>query len=118
MTLWDKIKTWLAGAAHAAEVELSNDEKALMALIRPLFGQAEAAALQSLVHFITGAVTAVGTSRTLADWESAILNGLGAAESELLPLARGLGSDLLQALIGLVLGRLRAAPAPVQTLAI
>jgi hypothetical protein len=109
MTLWDKIKGWVSGAIMTVETELSRDEKALLAIVQPLLGADEAAAMQDLVQFVTGLVAGAGGARTLADWETAVLNGLGAAESELLTLAKGLGSNLLQSLIGLVLSRLATA---------
>ena len=108
-TLWDKIVAWFSNAEQVVVTEFNKDEQALLALVQPLFGAAEATAIQAMVHFITGALSQSTASKTLPEWETAILNGMQTTGSELLALAESLGSNVLQALIGLVLQRLSTA---------
>lgn len=103
---WTKVVAWWNGTAVPA---LENDEKQLLALVQPLFGAAEAAALQDLVQFVTGVLTQVEKGQDLATLEAAVLNALQTAGSELQTLAKGLGSNVLQALIGLILAKLAPA---------
>lgn len=108
-TLWDKIKAWISGEAQVAKVELTKDEQAVLALVQPLLGSAESAVLQDLVVFATGVLTQAKASKSLADWETAVLNALQTVGGELLTLAESLGSNLLQSLIGLILAKLATA---------
>lgn len=106
-TLWDKVSAWWNNTAVPA---LRKDEQEVIGLLQPLLSAAEGSVIQDLVQFIRGVITTVeGTPpSTLADWETAVLNSLGKLEGELLTLAKGLGSNVLQALIALVLAKLPA----------
>lgn len=108
VTLWDKIKAAFATAETEVAVYLTKEEGQILALIQPLFAAAEAAAIQDLVQFVQGVVTSAENpgSMDLADWETAILNGLQKVGGDLETLAKSLGSNVLQALIGLVLAAL------------
>lgn len=111
-SLWAKLVSWWNGTAVPV---LQNDEKELMALVEPLFGAAEAAIVQDLTVFIKGVLTQVQAGQDLATLEAAVLNALQAVGGQLLTVAKGLGSNVLQALIGLILAKLAAsAPAPAQ----
>ncbi len=94
--------------------ELETGEQELVQLLQPLFGQVEAAALQDLVVFIKGVVSAAPTTKTLPEWESVILNLAGTFGGSLLTTATGLGSNVLQAIIGLVLAWVEQAAAKAQ----
>jgi hypothetical protein len=111
VTLWDKVSAWFASAAQMIEVFLSKDEQQILALMKPILGAGDASAVQDLITFVSGLLTAIENpgASTLADLETAVLNGLEKAGSELAILARGMGSASLQALIGLVLSRLARA---------
>ena len=108
-TLWDKIKAWLSSTAQTVEVQFSKDEQIVLGILQPLLGAAEAALLQDLITFIRGVLTSGRTAGGLDEWETIILNGLSSLKGELLTLAQGLGSNVLQALIGLVLADLAKA---------
>lgn len=108
-SLWQKVLAWMSSTAASVVVALSADEKQLLSLAKPLLSAAEASVLQDLVGFITGAVANASGSKTLDAWEAEVLNGLEVTGSELFTLAQGLGSNLLQVLIGLVLSKLPAS---------
>lgn len=108
-SFWSNIVSWWNGTAVPA---LQADEKELLALLQPLFGAAEAAALQDLVVFVKGVLTQVQAGQDLASLESAVLNALEAVGGNLLSIGKGLGSNVLQALIGLILAQLTSASAP------
>lgn len=108
-TIWDKLAAWFAGEISAAEVEFSKDEKAILAFIRPLLASTEASALQDLITFIIAVLSQAKTAQDLPTWETAVLMGLESTGSELFGLAQGLGSNLLQALIGFALAKLPAS---------
>jgi len=112
-TLWTKIRDWVTAKLNAAEVVLAEDEKELLALLAPLFANAESAALQDLVTFVRGVLVTMEdpSNQTLEALERIVMNGLSKLGSSLQPVAIGLGSSALQALIGLVLASL---PKPVQ----
>jgi hypothetical protein len=107
-SLWAKLVAWWNGTAVPV---LQNDEKELMALVEPLFGAAEAAIVQDLTVFIKGVLTQVQAGQDLATLEASVLNALEAVGGQLLTVAKGLGSNVLQALIGLILAKL-ASSAP------
>lgn len=111
VTLWDKFKTWVNGEVQAVAPVLTADEQDLVGLVKPLFAGAEAVGLSQLVTFIRGVLVAVEApgSKTLPDLETIVMNGLSRLGSGLQPVAVGLGSSVLQALIGLVLASLPKA---------
>lgn len=104
--LWTKLVNWWN---NTAVPELERDEKAVLALLQPLLAQAEAAAISDLTVFITAVLTQVEKGGDLATLEAAVLNALQTAEHELLDTAKALGSNALQALIGLILAKLPKA---------
>lgn len=110
-TLWDKLKALFAGAEQAAATDFSKAEQDVIAIAQPLFAAAEATAIRDLVIFIRGVLTANPTpgSMSVSDWETAIMNGLAKLGGDLLATAQGMKSNLLQALISLVLASLSAA---------
>jgi hypothetical protein len=106
--LWTTIeKVWNTDVAPA----LATGEQELVQLLQPMFGQVEAAALQDLVVFIKGVVSAAPTTKTLPEWESVILNLAQTFGGSLMTTATGLGSNVLQAVIGLVLAWVEQAAA-------
>lgn len=120
-TLWDKISTWATAEGKVLEADvgaaeqkvaafLNWEEQQLIGLLKPLFAQAEANAIQDLTLFIRGVLTSVKGTSSLADWETAVLNGLQMVGGELLKTAETLGSNALQVLIGLLLSELNPSP--------
>lgn len=105
-SLWAKFVAIFNGVVEVAEVEFSADEKAILALMQPLLASAEAATVQDLITFIKGVLSQAKTAKDLPTFESDVLNALQATGSELLALAKSLGSNLLQALIAFVLASL------------
>jgi hypothetical protein len=105
---WSKIVAWWNGTAVPT---LKADEQELLLLLKPLFGAAEAAALQDLVVFVKGVLTQVQAGQDLATLEVAVLNALEAVGGQLAVIGKGLGSNVLQALIGLILAQLTSAAA-------
>lgn len=108
VTLWDKIKAAFSTAEAEVAIYLTKEESQLLALVQPLFGAAEAAAIQDLIQFVQGVLTSAEKpgSMDLPDWETAVLNGLSKVGGEVEALAKSLGSNVLQALIGLILASL------------
>lgn len=106
------IQTFLA----TVEADITRDvqwvegktETALTAIwevVKPAFLAFEPTVVQGVLHGISIFLTTVETSLlnggNLADLETALLNDLEAEGSALLEDAKALGSDILQALIGL-----------------
>lgn len=110
-TVWSKLQSLFASAGQAISLEFSKTEQEVIAIAQPLFAAAEAAAVRDLVIFVRGVLSAHPNpgSMTVADWETAVMNGLGKLGGELLATAQTLKSNLLQALISLVLASLPAA---------
>lgn len=107
-TLWTDIETvWNKDVAPA----LAIGEQELVQLLKPLFGQVEAAALQDLVVFVKGIVAAAPTTHTLPEWETVIVNLAETFGGSLFGTIKGLGSNVFQALIGLVLAWVEQAAA-------
>lgn len=116
-TLWDKITSWVSTEVKAVEGEASQvaaqvgqflnwEEQQLILLLKPLFAQAEAEALQDLTLFVRGVLTSAQNISSLPDWETAVLNSLQKVGGDLLATAEKLGSNSLQVLIGLLLSQL------------
>lgn len=110
-TLWAKLSAWFSGELKAAEAVFTSDEQKVLAIFQPLLAAAEASALQDLITFIRGALSQASTTTDLPTLEAMVLNGLEATGSELLTVAKSLGSNLLQALIAFVLANLPKAAA-------
>jgi hypothetical protein len=106
---WSKFEALMASAGQAIGAEFSKDEKAVLALVQPLLGAAEGMAVQDLIAFVEKEITAAESAKSLADWETALMNSLEAEEAQLLGVAQSLGSNLFQSLIGLVLQKLAVA---------
>ena len=111
VTLWDKVKAWISGAEKEVPILLSKAEAEIVTVAAPLFQTAETEVMSDLTVFIRGVVTSHPNpgSMALPDWEAAIMNALSKLGGDLLGHAQGLGSNLLQALVGLVLHALPAA---------
>ena len=73
-------------------------------LAKPLFQAVEQAGISELKVFIEGVLGTIADHKVkdLATLESAVLNSLAATRPALLAIAQGLGSNLLQVIIGLV----------------
>ncbi len=104
--LWDKIVAWFKGEFTTVELTFTKEEQEILTLMKPLLVAAEATVVQDLMQFIRGVLTGAAGYSTLADWETAVMNGLEKVGGDLLTLAKGLGSNMLQALIGLILAQL------------
>lgn len=97
---------------------LETGEQELIQLLKPLFAQVEAAALQDLVVFIKGVVAAAPMTKTLPEWEEVILNLAQTFGGSLLTTIKALSSNVVQALIGLILAWVEqqaAAAAPAKS---
>jgi hypothetical protein len=103
VTIWDKFTAWVGGEAHAAAVVFSAEEQAVLAAFAPILRAAEGVTLATLISFIRNALSASATAKDLPTWEAEILNALEAEGGQLFTIAKGLGSNLLQALIAVLL---------------
>lgn len=107
-TLWDEAKAWVSGEIKEAELFATTEGQEILAVLKPILAAAAPTALAALVGglrtFLTG-LTSVGS---LADIETAILNVWQDTEPELFTLARSLGSNVVQAIVGLLLAQLPA----------
>jgi hypothetical protein len=101
--LWQKFVSWFDGSALPV---LQNDEKQLVALFQPILNAGEAQTVQDLKVAITGILTQVQKGQDLATLEGVVLSALQVVGSELYDLAKGMGSNALQALIGLILAKM------------
>lgn len=104
--LWAKLQALWNSGVQAVEAQFSADEKFVLGLFQPVLASAEANVLQDLLTFIIAVLSQAQGSKTLSEWETAVLNALEATGSELLDLATKLGSTLLQALIALAMSKL------------
>ena len=105
-TVWDKIKTFFAGEVKAAEAIFSAEEQMVLTAFAPILHAAEAVTLSTLITFIRDVLTKGSTATDLQSWEAAVLNELEVTGGQLLTVAKGLGSNLLQTLIGVLLAGL------------
>ena len=107
-TLWDKVKTWFTQEEHAVVAFLTEEEQAIIALVKPIFGAAETAIIHDLKTFITAVLVTGQGAKTLPDWETAVMNGLKVGGANLLGTVETMGSNAFQALIGLLLTQLES----------
>ena len=105
-TLWQKVVAWFTTEEKQVEVFLSKEEQMIMELFQPIMGAGEATLMQDLITFIRGVLLSGQTAGSLDAWETIVLNGLTKLGGELLDLAKSMGSNALQALIGLALSQL------------
>ena len=113
MNLFQKIGAWIAKEFGVAETWLSKEEGQLVLLLKPMFSQAEAAAIMDVKQFLSGVLLAGGTSvngQDLATLEGLVMNKLEVLGGDLLATAKSLGSNALQVLIGMALAELKAVP--------
>lgn len=101
--LWKKFVSWFDGTALPA---LEKDEQQVVALFEPILNAGEAQALQDLKVAVTGVLTQVQKGKTLDELEGIVLSALEVVSAELYDLAKGMGSNALQALIGLILAKI------------
>lgn len=101
--LWKKFVSWFDGTALPA---LQKDEQQVVALFKPILNAGEAQAVQDLKVAITGILTQVQKGQDLATLEGVVLSALELVGTELYDLAKGMGSNALQALIGLILAQM------------
>lgn len=106
VTVWDKVVAWFKAEAPVVENFLSKEEQELLTLLKPILAAGEASLVQDLVKFLQGVASTAASGATLADLETAALNGLEVVGGELRDLAKSLGSNLLQAILGLILAQL------------
>jgi len=102
-TLWKKFVGWIDGSVLPV---LQSDEKQLVALFEPILNAGEAQAVQDLKVAITGVLTQVKPGQDLPTLEGIVLSALQVVDSELFALAKSMGSNALQALIGLILAKM------------
>lgn len=102
-TLWTKFQGWFSGEVKAAEAIFSTEEQAVISAFQPILHAAEAVTLASLIAFIRNVLTTVAASTDLATIEAKVLNELEVEGGQLFTIAKGMGSNLLQATIGVLL---------------
>ena len=110
-TLWDKFTAWFKGEVKAVEVVFTNEEQAVISALSPILHAAEPVALAALIDFVRNVLTSAVGVKDLPTWEAAVLNEAEALGGQLFTLAKGLGSNLLQALIAVLLAGLPQPPA-------
>lgn len=88
---------------------VQHEAQALFHAVQPMLAEAlntfETAVIETLWGAAAALVKRLGLGLGLADLETALLNSLGLAGDGLLAAAQGLGSNLLQALLGLLQAR-------------
>lgn len=102
-TFIQTVETDLSSAVHWVEGEVDSAFTDIWNTVKPIFINFEPTLVQGVLG---GIVAFLGTlsdlkGGTLADIETALLNDLEAAGSTLFADAQTLGSDIVQALIGL-----------------
>lgn len=105
-TLWQKVVAWAKGEITIVESALSAEEQAVLAIVQPILHTAETTLFADVIaelKVFLGALTSVGS---LADIETALANVWETEKPELLAFAKGLGSNVWQAVIGLALSQL------------
>jgi len=112
MNLWQKFTAWLAGTVLPdAEKMLSDGERIVLDLLKPLLSAAEAQTLANSAVFVKGVLATLSSPQnmSMSDLETAVVNSAGAfgqAEAQTL---KNLGSAALQSLVGAVLAQIVAA---------
>lgn len=89
---------WVEGKTETALTDIWNVVKPAFVAFEPTV---VSAVLGAVTGFLSTAEQALLNGGSLADLETALLNDLEAAGSTLLADAKSLGSDILQALIGM-----------------
>lgn len=105
-TLWQKVVAWAKAEITIVESALTAEEQAVLAIVQPILHTAEVTLFANLIaelKVFLGGLTTVGS---LADIETALGNAWESDKPELLAFAKGLGSNVWQAVIGLVLSQL------------
>lgn len=109
VTLWDKVKVWFSAEEQTVVMFLSHEEQLLVSLFKPILASAEAALVSELKVFITAVLVTAQGSKTLPDWETAIMNGLKLGGKNLVGIVENMGSNAFQALIGLLLTQISSS---------
>lgn len=105
-TLWDKFTGWFSGEVKTAETLFTAEEQKILAAFAPILHAAEPVTLAALIDLARSVLSSGLTASSLADWEAHVLNAAEATGGQLFTVAKGLGSNLLQALIGVLLADL------------
>jgi len=116
-TLWSKLQILFGSAVTEGKVIVgdlvkegetlfSEGEQEFLTLAQPLFNAAESTAVTDLTGFMTTFIKTAEGAKSIQDWETAIMNELQSLGGDLFATAQGLGTNLVQALIGLVLQKL------------
>jgi hypothetical protein len=109
VTVWDKFSAWLGGEAKAAGAVLSAEEQQVLSAFQPILQAAEGVTLSALIAFIREVLTTAQSVTDLPTLETKVLNDLQAEGGQLFTIAKGLGSNLLLALIAVLLAGLPKA---------
>jgi hypothetical protein len=96
------VETDAAAIWNFATKEVETGAVTLWNLAKPLFAAVEPTVIADLRAAIEKVLAAADTTQSLDALETAVLNALEAAGGQLFTIAKGLGSNLLQVLIGLV----------------
>lgn len=105
-TLWQKVVAWAKAEITIVESALSAEEQAVLAIVQPILHTAEVDLFANLIAELKVFLSGLENVGSLADIESALANVWENDKPELLAFAKGLGSNVWQAVIGLVLSQL------------
>jgi len=108
-TVWEKIAAWFQSRAEPA---LSEAERTLIALFKPILTAGEAELTADLVSFAKGVLTQLESTTTLDAAAQLVMKALEAEGGDLLAFARSLGGEIWRALVALALADLAAVAAP------
>lgn len=105
-TFLTTVETDITSVVKVVEGDVEIALTAIWTAAKPLFMQAEPVIVQDVLAALQKFLTTAEASNDFAGIEQAFLQDLEAAGSELFGQAQGLGSTLLQVLIGLAKGAL------------
>lgn len=108
-TLWDKVIAWAKAEITIVETALSAEEHAVLAIVQPILAGGEATLIADLAAEAKAFLTGLESVGSLEDIESALLNAWESEKPELFAFAKGLGSNVFQAILGLLLSQLPKA---------
>lgn len=105
-TLWAEVTSWAKGEVEDVKIALTAEGQIVLNVVKPILAAGEASAVADLITATSAFLTKLTSVGSLADIETAIIQVWETEEPTLATFAKGLGSNIFQAIIGLLLSQL------------
>lgn len=105
-TLWAEVTTWAKGELASLQIAASAEGQIILGVVKPILSAGEASVVAELIGATTSFLTKLESVGSLADIETALIQVWETEEPTLFTFAKGLGSNVFQAIIGLLLAQL------------